>query len=212
MTYGIPQGSLLGPLCFNLYINDLLTLKTEGDIGAYADDSRATMVGGTEQELYAKANRTFSLIQTWMQDNLLTLNLSKTTYIEFRNNPNQHLTITGISRSDSVKYLGVHIDSNLKWKEHVNQLTKKLRKSIYKFITLRPILNVDLMKTIYHAVFESHLRYGIVAWGSAFKNELEKLTLIQRRVLKIIYRRPRLYPTDMLYNEANVLNVSHTYL
>lgn len=185
VTCGIPQGTVLAPFYFSLYINDLLTLKLNGQINAFADDTILICRSTTRSELYETANEDFQKIQSWMNDNLLTLNMSKTNYLELKNTKHKltqnKYSIATINEVEHTKYLGIIIDNNCNWKKQINNVVTKLRKTIYKFVQLRNIVNENLLKTIYYAIVHSNLQYGIIAWGTAFKNETERLAKVQKK-------------------------------
>lgn len=213
VKYGVPQGSILGPLLFIAYINDLLKLNIDGTICSYADDTQLTFQAKNRHELFAKANKGFKVIREWMLDNMLTLNLDKTNYIDFsRKRTIDTFKIDDIERKDRVKYLGVTFDDKLNWKYHIEFACNKLRKTIHKFLQLRNIADISLMKTIYHAIFHSILKFGILAWGSAFSNQLDRLKTIQKRVLKIMYKKPRVFPTADIYKLAQVDDIWQIYV
>jgi hypothetical protein len=132
ITFGLPQGTVIAPLLFNAYINDLLQINTKGTVRAFADDTSVTFTAESREELYQIANSEFITIKNWLDNNLLSLNLNKTTYIEIidRNESllETNLNITGITKSNHVKYLGIVIDNKLKWDEQISELTKKLEK------------------------------------------------------------------------------------
>lgn len=215
VTCGIPQGTVLGPFCFNLILNDLLTLKLSSKINAFADDTILICRGSTRAELYESANNDLKIVKSWMNDNLLTLNLKKTYYIEFTNSQTNIQTdnyrIEGIQRVDSAKYLGLIIDKKLNWQEQINTLILKLRKSIYKFVQVRNIVDEHLLRAIYFALIQSHLQYGIIAWGASYKNELERLIKIQKKILKIMYKKPKLFPTEELFHIAKVPTINKIF-
>ncbi|XP_044750295.1 uncharacterized protein LOC123310729 [Coccinella septempunctata] len=105
------------------------------------------------------------------------------------------------------KYLGVIIDCHLRWDIHVNSTVKKLRSILYIFRRLKPILLQRYLRTLYFALVESHIRYGIAVWGGALHTHLKPIEIMQRRFLKLIYSRDGRYPSDALYEEADVLDV-----
>lgn len=213
---GLPQGTVLAPLLFNVYINDLLLLIISGTTRSFADDTSYTLSAKNRVELYNKANADFIIITKWLQNNLLSLNLSKTTYIEIKSScktteTNTNLNINGITISKSTKYLGIIIDNKLDWGEHISELTKKIRKTMYKFVQLRNILSQKQLKTTYHALIESHLNYGIETWGSAYQNKINKLEVAQKRVLKIMHKKPNRFPTNELFQIANVHSITELF-
>jgi hypothetical protein len=162
------------------------------------------------------ANSEFEIIKNWLNNNLLSLNLDKTTYIEINEGQEQinyhNLTITGITKANHVKYLGIIIDEKLSWEEQITELTKKIRKTMYKFIVLRKVLNIQHLKSTYHALVESHLNYGITAWGSAQDSKLKKLIVAHKKVLKIIYCKPARFPSNELYKISNVHTIHQLFI
>lgn len=103
------------------------------------------------------------------------------------------------------------IDQHMKWKSHIAFLVIKLRSMLYKFKILKELLPVHILRTLYHALVESHLRYGILSWGSAFKSHLFPLEVLQRRFLRLIYSKKALYHTDDLYSETQVMDLRQLY-
>lgn len=135
--------------------------------------------------------------------------------MEFKTNrtlPSQTYEIDNIAPSTSVKYLGVILDHNLKWEQHLHQLTTKLRKTIYKFILLRKCADIQNLRLTYHALVLLHITYGITAWGGACQNVTEKLNIIQRKIIKIMYRKPSRYPTDQLFQDTKLLTIQENYI
>lgn len=210
---GIPQGTVLGPLLFILYINSLTTLNINGIIISYADDTVIAFDGDTWEEVKKCAQNGIMLVKKWLDIYKLTLNVQKTNYIAFSKTKTNrpfftHLDIQNlpdkIHEASNVKYLGIFIDSNLKWDLHTAHLTKKLNFLIYKFYTIRNILDRSVLITIYQSLVESILRYGILLWGSMYYNSLNPLQKMQNKILKIILKKPFLYPTQGIYNETYI--------
>lgn len=103
------------------------------------------------------------------------------------------------------------IDQHLKWNEHVNYINNKIKKLIHKFYLLRDILNKKNLMIVYTSLVESILNYGILAWGGLYKNSLQNLQVTQNTLLKIMYRKTRLYSSRDLYAELNILNIRSMY-
>lgn len=184
-------------------------------MSAFADDTSITCTANTIEHLQQITNNDFKCIQNWLNTNLLSLNLEKTTYINFSNkrNPNDlSLKIKDIQQTDSTKYLGIIIDEKLKWECHIHHVVKKLRKTIYKFVQLRNVASKKLITAVYYALIQSQLIYGIASWGGAFLNTIEKLNVIQRKILKIIHKKPNRFPTVELFKLANVLTINQLFI
>lgn len=217
VKYGVPQGTVLGPLLFVLYINDLFLMESCGDILTFADDTVIYYVDQTWQELKTKAENDFLNIKKWFDSRILTLNFDKTFFLPFASYKNslpefQSLTITDrdnsliIHRTDTIKYLGIYIDSHLKWDVHINYVVKKLRSLIPIFKYLKDILPRDNLLTIYYSLVESHINYGILGWGGVNKTILNYLELTQKRIIKIMFKKDLSFPTDELYYETKLFD------
>ena len=231
ISFGVPQGSIIGPTLFLVYINDLCNLQLDNaKILTFADDT-AIFFGGTSwEQVFESAQKGFDKVSQWLHRNVLTLNTSKTKYIAFalRSNllpiPTLNIiahncspglipcTCKSLQRTDQIKYLGVIIDQTLSFRPHIEVLVSRLRKLIHVFRNLRHIADQRLIKMVYHTLCQSLLEYCITSWGGACKSYLIEAERAQRAILKVALGRPYRYPTVKLYTEWDVLTVRKIFL
>lgn len=234
ISFGVPQGSILGPTLFLIYINDLCNMILHNaKIISYADDTAIIFSENTWRAAADAANGGLRRVAKWLQANLLTLNVSKTKYLTFgiKNHllPTEQLNVRihnclsctnntsscscpALSKSSNIKYLGLFLEQTLNWKEHINLLSGRIRKLIYVFKQLRHSGDATTLQTVYSSLCSSIINYCILAWGGVHKTTLLKLERAQRSVLKTIHFKPYRYPTDLLYKEANTLTVRQIYI
>ena len=191
LKIGVPQGTILGPLFFVLYINDIFKYVEKGSIISYADDTAILCTDKNWDDVKTKMNIRLSNICKWLRNNQLSLNVDKTVYITFcgnkRNIPDKlilNINNKEIKRVNSYKYLGINIDYLMKWDMHVKEVIKKVRYFEFIIHKLKQIMESKTLKMLYHALFESIINYGIIAWGGAYRNVIQPLLTMQQRILK----------------------------
>lgn len=211
---GVPQGSVLGPLLFNLYINDLLRLKLNGSAQLYADDCALIYSEDSYLSLAQAIHDDLETLFSWLLNRNLVMNLTKTKLMIFNlkeSLPNNHqifnIKINGaiIERVRDYEYLGLTIDDSLNWKLHIEKVGKKVAPFIGLCLRLRPFVNQSTLMSIYYAWVESRLNYCLPIWSSAPKSYLVSLQTLQNRCLKIIQFKPRLTSSIHIYS-VNLLS------
>lgn len=231
VTYGVPQGSILGPTMFLIYMNDLCRMIIPNcKIYAYADDTAIVIYGPTWDMVKTTAENALSQIMNWFHDSLLTLNLDKTCYIPFAMRRNtmpptdftiiahscqsssNTCTCSTLDRCDSVKYLGVQIDECLRWDKQLDMITSRILRLIYVFKSLRDPADMSTLRMVYFALCQSIIGYCITAWGGASKTNLLRAERAQRAVLKVMCKKPYRYPTKQLYEDCEVLTVRQLFI
>lgn len=230
IEYGVPQGTVLGPILFILYINDLCEKDINGRIVTYADDTVLVYTDVSWSEVYKKANMSLKSVYEWLNDNLLTLNKTKTVYLPFsittKTLPDPLLSIQihstdcavnncqcyTLNSCDHTKYLGITIDKHIRWTAHINDIVKKARNLLYIFYRLRHSLTTDLLLTVYKSLLQSVLQYGIIGWGGAHFSHINRITVIQKCVLKVILKKNNLFPSDSTFKLSKVLDIHQLYI
>ena len=192
VTCGVPQGSVLGPLLFFIYINDL-PKSQKAYFFLFADDTNIYYESSDLTEDAKSVNKELEKVRKWLESNRLALNISKTNFVTFHsptNKPDSQISLKfgkkKISQETCVKFLGLLFDSNLSWKAHITDLTKKLSRPVGLFYKIRHYASLDILKLLYHGIFYPFLMYGIHVWGLTFNSYLEPISILQKKVLKSI--------------------------
>lgn len=219
---GVPQGTVLGPLLFNIYVNDLYNLNTQGDIVSFADDTAIFYKGQTWLKLKEVIEQDFVKIAEWFNNRILTINFSKTFFVPFScyqdtlpEFDNLQITMNQkqitIMRKHKIKYLGIVIDSHLRWNHHVEYVVQKIRGLLGKFKICKQIFSEKQLKTFYYSLVQSHLTYGILVWEGVTNNHLKNLETMQKWIIKIMYGRNHIYPTDALFAESKIWDMRQLF-
>ena len=193
LAFGVPQGSILGPLLFLIYVNDLPGIDALVKFIAYADDCNILITGDNAHEVITKFENLISKLSLWVSANGLKLNVSKTNYMIFSNINNGELDqycpqMNGqpITRVPVARFLGIMIDEKLSWAVHIEKLNSKMSRNLGILRSLKKTLPKKALLTLYHSFIQSHLNFCSIIWGLGSKNSLKKLFVTQKKAVRMI--------------------------
>lgn len=190
---GVPQGSVLGPLLFLLYINDFHHCSKLLEFHLFADDCNLFLADKELCTLETKLNQELTNIHTWLCANKLSLNTDKTHFVIFHSpqrklHKNVVLKIMNkiITQKYDVKYLGVMFDSNLKWTKHIHEVSKKVSRGIGILCRLRHHIPRNISIQLYYSLIYPFLTYGLVIWGNTYDTALKPISVLQKKTMRIM--------------------------
>lgn len=213
VTIGVPQGSVLGPLLFIIYINDISYINLKGTIKLYADDTAILYKGKTESDVIIAMQHDINKIILWMYLNRLSVNAEKTKGMLFHSHLhtsripyNLTLGSNKVEIVNSYKYVGLVLDSCLSWNMHVTNISNKLLPIISIFHRLKYLnLPDNLCKNLYYAFIHSRLSYMNVIWSSCNDTLLRRLEILQNRSLRTLFNLPFQYNRHSMYLSLKIL-------
>ena len=215
VSCGVPQGSVLGPLFFLLFINDLPNCCPSGKVRIFADDTNVFFQCDNNEDIKIIGNTIMTQLCSWFSANKLTLNSDKSSFTIFKSNRKkiqdlpEHIEFLNqkIRRTTHIKFLGVTLDEGLTWTQHINELCSKLKSLFHIFYNIRSYLSKENIKTIYYTLIYSRIKYGISLYGQAGKAKINKIQTLQNQLLKVLSKKNYRFSTDELHKEFDILKV-----
>ena len=197
---GVPQGSCLGPLLFLIYINDLPCALQSTKVTMYADDTSISYSSKSIAEINEAVNSDLKRLQLWLEGNKLSLNVAKTQSMILGSSSNLkkhhldngdpeinlHINEDNLDMIGSNKYLGVQIDSELKWREHITFAIGKISRAMGMLKYAKKYLPLEIVKNMYTSIVEPHFRNCCSVWGCCGETLLDKLQKLQNRAARIV--------------------------
>ena len=218
VTCGVPQGSVLRPLLFIIYTNDLAKCINHSNAILFADDTTVYVISADKMRLYSYMNDDLHTLNDWFKANKLSLNVNKTVCMFFSNNikPNKETCKVKIGDSeikevDHFKFLGLIIDSNLKWQNHIEHCKAKISSSLYIMNQVQNVLPIKQLLILYTTLIQPYLEYGIVLWGGTYQTYIRKLIILQKKCIRCVNGSKYNEHTYPIFRDLNILPVNDIY-
>ena len=216
ISYGVPQGSILGPLLFILFVNDI-HLHSDLELDLYADDSTSHSSGKTINELNDKLTTAMEDIQQWCLAHGMVINEKKTKSMvvsTYQTAAKIDSTDLFVKHNGSVlknvrceKVLGLIIDNHLSWEAHIDELTSNLSKIIALFRRIKIYLPLNTRILFYKTFFQSRIDYCCIIWGQSA--HISRIYKLQKLILRLIYDKPKFYSSKPLFEQSKILPVKY---
>ena len=212
---GVPQGSILGPLLFLIYINDIVNSCQEPNFILYADDTSLLASHNNLNTLIESTNKNLAQVSQWFKCNKLSLNVSKTQCMFFKrvgvqynlDNSTLKIDATPLKFYDTVQFLGVVLNSNLSWNDHISSVCVKVSRFIGILNRLKYEIPCNILFTLYNAYILPYLSYCNSIWGNTYSCHLERLFLLQKKAIRICTKSDYRAHTSELFQSLHTLKL-----
>ena len=219
IKHGVPQGSILGPLLFLLYINDIVMSSPVFKFILFADDTSLFYSHKNKHDAINILNAELSKISQWLAANKLSLNVSKSKLLVFSNQKHDNvnvdtlkLTLNGetLKEVNWAKYLGVLIDNKLSWKNQIDAIKLKLSKGVGLLAKIRHFVPRSVLRSLYFSFINPHVDYNILNWGMASPTNLDPIDKKIKKAVRIISFKDSDHPSAPLYKNLKILPLSNS--
>ena len=212
VTCGVPQGSILGPLLFIIYINDLPNVTNKLFPILFADDTTLLIEGSNIHNIITSLNNELNSLNVWLGTNKLSINVSKTHYMVFhrarrKNNNHNNIFLNNsiLTKVNYTNFLGIIVDNKLNWINHISYIKNKIAKGMGILLKARKVLNKKVLLQLYHSFVFPYLIYCSEVWGTASDIHLQSLIKLQKKIVRIINFSPYNSPTKIIFQQLNIL-------
>ena len=212
-TCGVPQGSILGPLLFIIYINDICNTSQLLKFVMFADDTNVFVSHKSIKHIEKILNSELQNLVTWFKANKVSLNIEKTNFILFQRkaemfptkNIDLYMDNFKINQIQYAKFLGVTVDSKLTWKNHIAEIESKISKNIGVISRASKFLKTKELQTLYCSLILPYLYCGVVLWGNNYQSNLNRIIKLQKRVIRITAKADHKHSTLPLFHNMGLL-------
>ena len=218
LNIGLPQGSVLGPILYLIYANDLPQATENLSSVLYADDTTLLASSHDARELIQNFNLELAKIYTWTCKNRISINTSKTFAMLFTNRnvtPSSldHISINSeiIDVVETGKFLGLKLDNKLTFSFHLKDISVKLSKTVGIFYKLQPDVPRNNLISLYYSLFYPYILYCILIWGGSYNTHLKPIELLQKKIVRIIIGAHFLAHTNPLFIDLKILKLKDVF-
>ena len=214
---GVPQGSVLGPILYLIYVNEIPNISDKFSTCLFADDTTLIFENSNKYDLFNQCDYGVNLFFSWCCANRLSINISKTNLMLFSN----VLTSTDIADvfinnikidyKSSTRFLGVIIDDKLKFNLHIKEISKKISKNVGVLYKLKQYVPQNTLLSVYRSIIECYINYCNIIFGNASDIHLSPLVVSQKKAVRIIADQPPLTHSNPIFQNYRLLKVPDFY-